>query len=160
MEALGFKIWIFAPKSCLFGFKISWFQLFIYFLRKILAPLTFFISCLFTFLSAECLFFRQLIVYIFVSWLFTFVSCLFTIWFFAPKPCFFVSLLPKWCLQAWNVSWLFTFSAVCLHFQLFVYLFVSWNQLFVYFLSADFWIFAPKSCFFGHFFATTDASTL
>ena len=62
----------------------------------------------------SCLFtFCQLIVYIF-SCLFTFVSCLFT-------------------LSA-DFSYLFTFcqliSAVCL-------LFVSWNQLFVYFLSAD-----------------------
>ena len=146
------------------GFKISWFQLFIYFLRKILAPLTFFISCLFTF----C----QLNVYFFVSWLFTFLSA----------DCLLLSAV---CLQfdfsrqnhvfssvfCQNDVFKLEMSADCLHFQLFVYifsclftfvsclftlsadfsylftfcqlisavclLFVSWNQLFVYFLSAD-----------------------
>ena len=81
MGALGFKIWIFAPKSCLFGgirvqnqLISTDFSCFIYiFLRynscffhqyfvKIMLQSLTYVSSLFTF-SAVCLLFRQLIVY-------------------------------------------------------------------------------------------------
>jgi len=117
-------------------------------------------------LTADCLhfqlfvyFFCQLFVYFFVSWLFTFVSCLFTFWILNFPPVFcqnnassclftFVSCfvyifsylftISAVCLLF--VSWLFTFSAVCLHFQLLVYIF---SCLFTFsavclLLSADF----------------------
>ena len=69
-----------------------------------------------------CLHF-QLFVYFFVSWLFTFVSCLFTLWIFAPKSLVFHQSFVKIMLQSLTyVSSLFTFSAVCLLFrQLIVY---------------------------------------
>ena len=85
--------------SCLFGGIRVQNQLisavYLHFCAKILVfPRLFYrnvSSCLFTF-SAVCLLFRQLIVYFFVSWLFTFVSCLFTLWIFAPKLLFFPSV--------------------------------------------------------------------
>ena len=127
------------------GFEISWFQLFIYiFAIKFLSFLDFFYrnvcwSCLITF-SAVCLLFRQLFVYFFVSWLFTLVSCLFTIWIFAPKTLVCHQSFVKIMLQSWKphlivyiFSCLFTFSsAICL---LFCQLIVYFGQLFVYNLN-------------------------
>ena len=83
--------------------------------------------------AAVCLHF-QLFVYFFVSWLFTFVSCLFTIWIFAPKSLVFHQSFVKIMLQSLTYvsSSLFTFSAVCL---LFRQLIVYFCQLFVYTLN-------------------------
>ena len=88
----------------------------------IISCVYFFISCLFTFLSAVCLLFHQLLVYFFISCLFTFsikgsgheMGCL-------------------WWNDQQTHDHLFVYftSAVCLLFyQLFVYLL---HQLFVYF---------------------------
>ena len=112
------------------GFKISWFQLFIYiFALKFL----FFPSSVFCQNNAcfkVCLHFQLfvyifscLFIYFFVSWLFTFFSCLFTIWIFTPKSCFSHQSFVKIMLQSlksqmfvYIFSCLFTFSAVCLLF--------------------------------------------
>ena len=162
MGAFGFKIWIFAPKSCLFGgirvrnqlisavclqfaLKSLFFNDF-FAIIPLFKPLN--VSCLFTFSSADCLLYCQLIVY-FLS-----AVCLgelgFKIsWFqlsylhFCAKilVCFFHQYFVKIMLQ----------SFVCLHFQLFVYFFVSWVFTFVSCLFT-LWIFAPKSLVFHQSF--------
>jgi hypothetical protein len=89
--------------------------------------------------SAACLHF-QLFVYIFVSCLFTFLSADCLLWSavclqfeFSRQNLGFPSVFCQNNASKLelSVSCLFTFSAVCLHFQLFVYL--LFRQLIVYF---------------------------
>jgi len=167
LGALGFKIWIFAPKSCLFGgirvrnlnFRAKNLGFPSVFCQNNASKLELSVSCLFTF-SAVCLHFRQLFVYFFVSWLFTLVSCLFTIWIFAPKTLVCHQSFVKIMLQSWKphlivyiFSCLFTFSsAICL---LFCQLIVYFCQLFVYNLN-----FRAKIMFFHQSFAKMMSSSL
>ena len=122
MGALGFKIWIFAPKSYLFGGIRVRNQLIsavcLQFALKSLFFNDFFatIPSLKLQMSADCLQF-QLFVYFLSAVLFTFSAiCL------------------QFQLIVYNFSCLFTFCQLfCLHFQLFVY---NFSCLFT-FLSAD-----------------------
>ena len=112
-------------------------------------------------LSAVCLLFCQLNVYFFVSWLFTFLSadCLLLSavclqFDFSRQNHVFSSVFCQ------NDVFKLEMSADCLHFQLFVYIFsclFTFCQLIVYIFSCLFtfvsclftiWIFTPKSCFF------------
>ena len=154
MGALGFKIWIFAPKSYLFGgirvrnqlisavclqfaLKSLFFNDF-FAIIPLFKPLN--VSCLFTFSSADCLLYCQLIVYFLsavclgelgfkISW-FQLI-----IYIFALKFLFFLDFFLQKCQQlfVYIFSCLFTFSSAdCLLFrQLIVYL----CQLFVYNLN-------------------------
>ena len=152
MGALGFKIWIFAPKSYLFGgirvrnqlisavclqfaLKSLFFNDF-FAIIPLFKPLN--VSCLFTFSSADCLLFvsclfggirvqNQLISAVYLQLA---LKSLFFNDFFATIPSLKLQMSAD-CLQFQLFVYflsavLFTFSAICLQFQLFVYFFVSW----------------------------------
>ena len=129
---LHFQLFVYFLSAVLFTFSAIClqFQLFIYnFALKFLFFLDFFsqksqlyvytFSCLFTFSSAVCLLFCQLIVYF--GQLFVYNLN------FRAKNLGFPSVFCQNNASkfVYIFSCLFTFSAVCLHFQLFVYFFVS-----------------------------------
>ena len=121
MEALGFKIWIFAPKSWLFGgIRV---RIWIFAPKTLVSHQSFVKIMLQSWncQSAVCLHF-QLFVYIFVSCLFTFLSadCLLFLFVynlnFRAKNLGFPSVFCQNNASkfVYIFSCLFTFSAVCL----------------------------------------------